>query len=90
MEVSLPEYKSLTFRCPKCTRQVEIPGQTNDEVYGAAYLIGWRPDGDRTVCPKCPGGNRRGNLTMERAVHLTKALLAQKAEEEARAAEVAV
>ena len=44
---------SLEMVCRRCTRAETFPAKNRGMALKAAEIKGWRPDGDKALCPKC-------------------------------------
>lgn len=47
--------EAIELVCRACTRTISLDGPIR-EALATAEGFGWKPDGERVVCPKCKGG----------------------------------
>ncbi len=48
---------AIELVCRACTRTISLDPPLR-EALATAEAFGWKPDGERVVCPKCKGGKR--------------------------------
>ena len=60
----------LILLCSACTRFQRVYGDNQADCQEVAYQAGWRQDGARLICPKCPAAREathfeRANMAMQ-------------------------